>query len=149
MGRVDDFKREFEERAKEIEGIEKVEWFGSIADKFQQGESDLDLIIWGDVAAKDKEKVSDTIKKLNYKHDLGLETAPYQHPTPFFVDNPAKRVAYDVLVPKGALAAFGGVRRIWKHHAPTYGQIWKLEERIQKDAPGLFKVIRRLYHELL
>lgn len=149
MGKVDDFKKEFEERAREIEGVNKVEWMGSIADSFRQGRSDLDLIIWGDVAAKDKEKISDMIKELNYKHSLGLETAPYQHPTPFFVDNPAKRVAYDVLVPKGGLVAFTGIRKIWKHHAPTYGQVWGLEGKVERRAPRLFRFVRRVYHEIL
>lgn len=149
MASVESFKEEFEKRAKAIKGVEKIEWFGSIADKFELGKSDLDLVIWGDVSAKDKEEISDTIKELNDKHNLGLETAPYQHPTPFFVDNPAKRLAYDLLVPKGGLAAFKGIRGIWKRHAPTYSQVWHLEEKVQKKSPTLAKIIRGVYYELL
>lgn len=149
MRSVDSFKEEFEKSVKGIKGVEKIEWIGSIANKFEVGKSDLDLIIWGDVSAKDKEKISDTIKELNDKHNLGLETAPYQHPTPFFVDNPAKRLAYDLLVPKGGLAAFEGIRGIWKRHAPTYGQVWDLEKKAQEKSPTLAKIIRRIYHEIL
>lgn len=150
MGRVDDFKRELEERVAKIEGVDKVEWFGSIADTtFRQGKSDLDLIIWGKVAAKDKEMVSDIIKELNYKHELGLETAPYQHPTPFFVDNPAKELLYDVLVPKGLLAHFKGVRQIWRHHAPSYGQVWELQDGAQRRVPTLYRAVKRIFHELI
>jgi len=144
VGKVNEFKREFGERAGAIEGVEEIEWLGSMADTFVQGTSDLDLVIRGSVSAKGKEKVSSIIKELNYKYALGLETAPYQHPTPFYVDNPAKEVGYDLLVSKGGLAIFEGIRKIWKHHAPTYGQVWELEERTRKMAPGLLGVVRRL-----
>lgn len=149
MPSAESFKAEFEKRVREIKGVEKVEWFGSIADTFKVGKSDLDLIIWGDVSARDKERISHIIKDLNYKHNLGLETAPYQHPTPFFVDNAPKRLIYDLLVPKGGLANFEAFRRMWKHHAPTYGQVWRLEDRAEERAPIVTKVIRRILHELL
>lgn len=149
MPGVESFKEELERRVKPIKGVERIEWFGSIADEFRVGSSDLDLIIWGDISAGDKEKISAIIRELNYKHNLGLEKAPYQHPTPFFIDSAAKRLLYDLLVPKGGLKAFEGVSRIWKHHAPTYGQVWALEEKAGEKVPTLAKAVRRLYHELL
>jgi len=86
LGDIEGFKREFEARAIAFPGVTKVLFFGSIAEhKFVQGKSDVDVAIYGRVALEDKKKIREILKELNYKYGMGLERAPFLHPTPFFV----------------------------------------------------------------
>ncbi len=53
------------------------------------GSSDLDVFVYGyKIPTQSKKEIISLVRQLSTKYELGLERAPWQHPTPFFIDNP-------------------------------------------------------------
>ena len=118
------FIKEYSETVGGLPGVTKVEFTGSIANgSFRPGESDIDVFVHGDRLAKETRKEAIfLVRKLSSKHQLGLERAPCQHETPFFIDGFIRRRLYVML--KGR--SFLWFRKIFKMLAPSYGLVWKL-----------------------
>ena len=110
----------------QLTDVHKVEFIGSAANgNFVSGRSDLDVFVHGHRIPKEsKRQAVALVRELNKKYKLGLERAPCQHPTPFFIDGHIKRILYRLL--KGRYQ-FVWLRRIVKGIAPSYDLVWKLK----------------------
>ena len=122
--RANKFMKEYRETVSALPGVTKVEFIGSIANgRFRPGESDIDIFVHCDRLAKEtRKKAMLLVRELNSKYELGLERAPCQHETPFFIDGFIRRRLYVML--KGR--SFLWFRRMVKMAAPPYGLVWKL-----------------------
>jgi len=67
---------------------------------------------------------------LNEKYDLKLEKVRCCHPTPFFLDSPLRRQLFREMV-SGHKALIELGREWCKESAPTYGEIWAMEDSIK------------------
>jgi predicted nucleotidyltransferase len=127
------FKVAFRKAVSVIPGVERVEYFGSIeTSRFRPGMSDVDIIIHGHVSPRDKVRIWELLKELNTTYRLGLETAPFLHPTPFYIDSKAKEVMFRALFNGHAIVAFGPYRALGKRFAPSYGAVWRGEAKLDK-----------------
>lgn len=134
------FRADFRGQVLRVPGVKAVHFFGSAAGTeptlrgfgessgrvFRPGKSDLDVVVEGKVSDSDKERIDKLIEDLNYKHSLGLETAGYMHPTPFYVENWLDRTAFREAF-DGHLhlvQLFSRLRERVKAKAPTYGDYW-------------------------
>jgi len=126
---------EFESRVLDIEGVERVEFFGSIlTGDFVQGKSDIDVAVFGEVPPEEKHRIRLLVRELSRKYNMKLEKAPFLHPTPFFVP-PEKellfREMFDGHLHLVRLAE--PIRRLIKKYPPlTYNDYWRLEQRFAK-----------------
>lgn len=151
--RIRQFRREFEARAMTFPGVEAVEFFGSITEpeRFRHGSSDIDVAIYGEVPRDAKHDLRLLVRNLNAKYDLGLEEAPFLHPTPFFVEPGQERlfsvtgnghitIKFD---PAGRFltAASSHYRSLFKDiELITYAEFWRIEERYLSRLPGYDRV---------
>jgi len=128
---LDKFMREFKERVENLPNVEKVEFFGSITTPaWIRGKSDVDVIVYGDnIPAKVKREIILILRELNEKYDLKLEKVRCCHPTPFFLDSPLRRQLFREMV-SGHKALIELGREWCKESAPTYGEIWAMEDSI-------------------
>jgi len=110
----------------QLPGVHKVEFIGSAANgKFVSGKSDIDVFVHGHrIPRESRRRAIALVRELNKKYKLGLEKAPCQHSTPFFIDSHIKRMLYRLL--KGRYQ-FVWLRRIVKRIAPSYDLVWKLK----------------------
>ena len=126
MTNLEGFRQEFSQSVEALPGVSWVEFIGSVATgNFVPGSSDLDVFVHGQkIPRQSKKQALALLKELNNKYGLSLERAPYQHPTPFFIDSPLRRMLYGLL--KGRMEA-RWLRAVVKRIAPSYGLIWRLE----------------------
>jgi len=131
MGDIAGFKTEFQNELLKIPGVQRVDFFGSIAKTtFKQGRSDLDVVVYGQVSPRNKVKIAKLIRDLNYKYRMGLETAPMLHPTPFYVRDRFLEFAFRESFNGHLHLAhyFGPERERLKREGPTYGEYWAGED---------------------
>ena len=123
---IQKFCNAYRQAAERLTGVHKVEFIGSAAScKFVPGKSDIDVFVHGHrVPRESRRRAIALVRELNAKYQLGLERAPCQHPTPFFIDGHIKRILYRLL--KGRYQ-FVWLRRIVKRIAPSYDLVWKLK----------------------
>lgn len=128
MARVEAFRQEFCQRVEELSEVRRVEFIGSAASGgYVPGSSDLDVFVHGRrIPRQSKMQIIALLKELNTKYHLGLERAPCQHPTPFFIDSHLSNALYRLL--KGRMEA-RLLRSTMKRVAPSYGFVWRLHER--------------------
>lgn len=128
LAKLDTFKQEFCQRVEQIPGINWVEFIGSAASgNYVPGRSDLDVFVHGHkIPKQSKVQIIALLKELNTKHEMGLEGAPCQHPTPFFIDTRLSKALYHLL--KGRMEA-RLLRATVKKVSPSYGFVWRLHER--------------------
>ena len=126
--KLEAFKREFCERVEALPGVSRVEFIGSIATGYYiPGSSDLDVFVHGrKIPTLSKKRAVALVKELNKKYELGLERAPCQHPTPFFIDSPFREKVYRLLKGRMELRL---LRATIKRIAPSYGLVWRIQER--------------------
>lgn len=150
MGDVLGFKTAFQEAASKFSGVKQVEYFGSLeATTFRQGKSDADIIIYGKVAPEDKIKIWAMLKQLNEKYRLGLETAPFLHPSPFYIDTRAKQFLFRTLFNGHAIIVFTPYREFGKAIFPTYGQIWRGERTLDNILGGLSESAKKVFFSFM
>lgn len=128
MTKLECFKLEFCQRVEELPRVSRVEFIGSVANgNYVPGNSDLDVFVHGHkIPKQSKKQIIALLKELNTKYELGLEQAPCQHPTPFFIDSRLSKALYRLL--KGHMEA-RLLRATVKRVAPSYGFVWRLHER--------------------
>ena len=128
MSDTNGFIREFRERVEELPSVRQVEFIGSIATgNFVAGSSDLDVFVHGNrIPRQTKKQIRALVRELNDKYEMGLERAPCQHPTPFFIDTRITRALYRLLKDRMELRWF---RSMNKKIAPSYGFVWRLQLR--------------------
>ncbi|RLC73320.1 MAG: hypothetical protein DRI26_01135 [Chloroflexi bacterium] len=141
MGDIAGFKAEFEREVLKIPGVRRVEFFGSIAKTtFIQGKSDLDVIVIGEVSPENKCRIAKLLEEVSKKYNLGLESAPYMHPTPFFVRGDKELRVFRELF-DGHLhlvRVFEPLREELKARAPTYRDYWEgkpVREELRRITP--------------
>jgi len=128
MGDIAGFKTEFENQVLKIPRVKRVCFFGSIAETtFRQGRSDLDVVVVGEVTAENKCRIARLVEELSTKYNLGLETAPYMHPTPFFVRGDKELRLFRELFNGHfhLVRVFDPLREELKAKAPTYRDYWE------------------------
>lgn len=128
MTNLEAFVHEYCRSIERLPGVTSVELIGSIArGDYVQGSSDLDIFVHGQkIPRQSKKQAIALVRQLNTKYGLGLERAPCQHPTPFFIDTPIRRTLYGLL--KGRME-LRWLRAAVKRIAPSYGFIWRLQQR--------------------
>lgn len=128
MAKLEAFKQEFRQIIEALPGVSRVEFIGSIArGDYTPGSSDLDVFVHGDrIPTQSKKQAIALVRELNMKYDLGLERAPCQHPTPFFIDTRFRRALYRLFKGRMELSC---LRATVKRIAPSYGFIWRLQQR--------------------
>lgn len=146
MGDPLGFKTAFREAVLKLPGVDRVEYFGSIeTTQFKQGESDVDIIIYGKVSPEDKIRIWELLKELNTRYRLGLETAPLLHPTPFYIDTKPKEILFRTLMNGHAIIAFTPYQKLGKAVMPTYGQVWRGEKTLDDILGGLKDPIKKAF----
>lgn len=128
MTNIEAFKEEFCQRVEELPEVNRVEFIGSVAgNNYVPGSSDIDVFVHGHkIPRQSKKQIIALVWELNTKYELGLEQAPCQHPTPFFIDGGLARLLYRLL--KGRMEA-RLLRAMVKKVAPSYGFVWRLRQR--------------------
>ncbi|MDO9354576.1 MAG: nucleotidyltransferase domain-containing protein [Solirubrobacteraceae bacterium] len=120
--------KEFNEQARKLEGINKIEFFGSIIDpnRFRSGKSDVDLIIYGQPPEPTKLKIRQLLMRLSDKYGLQIEKADYLHPVPVYIQNTVAERTFDLLVRKGIIFPYIQEWRMAEKAAPslTVGERW-------------------------
>lgn len=131
MTELEAFKQEFCQRVEALPRVNRVEFIGSVANgTYVPGSSDLDVFVHGrKMPRQSKKQIMVLVKELNTKYELGLERAPCQHPTPFFIDGHLQKWLYRLL--KDRMEA-RWLRSTVKKVAPSYGFMWRLHERTYK-----------------
>ncbi|GEM_PF-4923068 len=135
--RIKMFVEEFEEEVEGLPKVKEVEFLGSITrgafdsgknlEGYRFGESDIDVVIHGDnISSEVKRKIGDTFKNLVRKYNLGVEKAPFQHPSPIFIDSLLRRILYNVF--KSGYINVEGLRQWLKHTAPPHEIVWEIEK---------------------
>jgi predicted nucleotidyltransferase len=124
------FINELREEYLKFEGVENIEFFGSFTTKkWRHGKSDIDIIVYGqNLSDNTKYKMSQLLRKLNYKYNLNLENVQCAHPTPFFLDSPQRITIFQQTM-KGHSIFIEIGREFIKNNALTYSQIWDLEDK--------------------
>lgn len=128
MTKLEAFKEEFRQCVEALPGINRVEFIGSIArGDYIPGSSDLDAFVHGQkIPRQSKKQAIALLRELSMKHELGLERAPYQHPTPFFIDTRLRKELYRSF--KGRMELHW-LRAVVKKVAPSYGFVWRLQQK--------------------
>jgi predicted nucleotidyltransferase len=123
------FCKEYSQAVSQLPGVTGVTFIGSIANgTFIPGRSDLDIFVFGNRLPHDtKRRARALIIELNVKYKLGLEEAPCQHPTPFFIDSSLSREVYRLLVGRHE---FKPLRSLAKRVAPPHHVVWRVQERV-------------------
>ena len=123
------FMNKFCEKCERLHGVQSVEFFGSFeTDKWRHGESDIDIIIYGqNVPGDAKYKISKLLRDLNYEYDLRLDNVHCAHPTPFFLDSPQRIKLFERTM-RGHSRLMELGREYMKRNALTYKQIWAIED---------------------
>lgn len=124
---IEAFCQEYLQRVESLPGVTHIEFIGSITNgNFVPGRSDLDVFVHGHRIPKEgKRQAVALVRELNAKYALGLERAPCQHPTPFFIDSPLRRTLYNLL--KGRME-LRWLRTTVKRVAPSYSFVWRLQQ---------------------
>jgi len=122
MENIQAFREEYRRAVSQLPGVTGVEFIGSVVNgNFNPGNSDLDVFVHRNrIPRASKRKARKLVRELSSKYGLGLDTAPYQHPTPFFIDGPIRKALYHLL--KGRHDA-PWLRAAVKKIAPSYGLI--------------------------
>ena len=128
MAKPEAFKQEFRRSVEALPGVSRVEFTGSIArDDYIPGGSDLNVFVHGHkIPRRSKKQAIALLRELSIKHELRLERAPYQHPTPFFIDSPLRRMLYNLLRGRMELR---WLRARVKQIAPSHGSVWRRQQR--------------------
>lgn len=128
MTRLEAFKQEFRQSVEALPGVSQVEFIGSIArGDYVPGSSDLDVFVHGHkIPRQSKKQAIALVRGVSIKHELGLERAPCQHPTPFFIDTLFKRALYRSF--KGRMELHW-LRTVVKKVTPSYDFMWRLQQR--------------------
>lgn len=128
MTNVEGFAWEFRQRVEALPGVSQVEFIGSIVTgNFVPGKSDLDVFVHGyKIPRQSKKQAIVLVRELSKKYELGLERAPCQHPTPFFIDSRLRKALYSLLKDRMELR---WLRALNKKVAPSYGFVWRLQQR--------------------
>jgi len=128
VAKLEAFRQEFCHRIEGLPGVSRVEFIGSAANgNYVPGSSDLDIFVHGHkIPRQSKKQIIALLKELNTKYELGLERAPCQHPTPFFIDVGLARLLYRLLKRRMEARL---LRATVKRVAPSYGLVWRLHER--------------------
>lgn len=98
--RIDAFKVQYEKEVCGLPNVESVEFLGSCLEswRWRAGKSDPDIIVYGNgILPSTKIEATLLIQRLNSELSLGLDNVSLMHPTPFFIDSPARRVARQVI----------------------------------------------------
>lgn len=128
MTKLEAFKQEFRQIVEALPGVSRVEFTGSIAtSNYIPGSSDLDVFVHGHkIPTQSKKQAIDFVRELNTKYELGLEGAPCQHPTPFFIDTRLRKELYRSF--KGRMELHW-LRAVVKKVATSYGFMWRLQQK--------------------
>ena len=128
MTNLQAFVQEYCRSIEQLPGVTWVEFIGSIArGDYVPGSSDLDIFVHGQkIPRQSKKQALALLRELNNKYGLSLERAPYQHPTPFFIDSPLQRMLYRLF--KGRMELHW-LRAVVKKVAPSYGFMWRLQQK--------------------
>jgi predicted nucleotidyltransferase len=127
------FKLLFEEKMLSQPGVEKISYLGSTEREFDwvPGESDLDILVYGSAIPGDVKRYGILlIRDLNFELNLRLEDVPLEHPTPAYIDSPA-RTMLTLFAP--ALRGFTEpIRQLFKKYPPplTHREFWELVENL-------------------
>lgn len=126
--KLEAFKQEFRHRVEALPGISSVEFIGSMArGDYVPGTSDLDVFVHGHkIPRQSKKQAIALVRGLSMKHELGLERASYQYPTPFFIDTRLRKELYRSF--KGRMELHW-LRTVVKKAAPSYHFMWRLQQR--------------------
>ncbi len=128
MTKLEVFKQEFRQIVEALPGVSRGEFTGSIAaSNYIPGSSDLDVFVHGHkIPRQSKKQAIDFVRELNTKYELGLEGAPCQHLTPFFIDTRLRSELYRLSKGRMELHWLGAVV---KKVAPSYGFMWRLQQK--------------------
>lgn len=129
---IDGFMKEFKEEITKMPHVKRVEFFGSIRTaNWELGKSDVDVIVYGDIiSANIKREIVLKLRELNTKYELRLEMVRCCHPTPFFLDSSQLIAAFkDMMNGHSHIVELG--RQFLKQNAPTYGEIWAMEDSMK------------------
>lgn len=122
------FMNEFKDQARRLEGVNKIEFFGSIIDpnRFRPGKSDVDLIIYGQPSDPTKQKIRQLLSRLSDKYGIQIEKSPYLHPVPFYIQNIVGDRTFDIIIRKGNMPSFLQEWRKAEKAGPslTVGERW-------------------------
>ncbi|OPY38188.1 MAG: hypothetical protein A4E35_00610 [Methanoregula sp. PtaU1.Bin051] len=129
---VELFMRDFKREVENLPHIERVDFFGSIlSSNWKIGKSDVDVIVCGnDIPPTRKREIVLIFRDLNRKYGLQLETVRCCHPTPFFLDSPQRIQMFQEMI-KGHSHILEFGRRWLKQNAPTYKEIWAMEDSLK------------------
>jgi len=141
--KIDAFKKEYTRKMMSDPNITDVRFFGSAHEtwRWRQGHSNVDIIIEGDHIPRDvKLKGLKLVGTLNYKYHLGLETTPFYHPTPFYIDSLvvdpvsdiAPRLKFITMPLRAVMKAIGKAGKWPVTHGDVWDNIDKLP-RIMQD----------------
>lgn len=128
LTKLEAIKQEFRHSVEALPGVSRVKFIGSMArSDYTPGSSDLDMFVHGqNIPRQSKKQAIALVRQLNTKYDLGLERAPCQHPTPFFIDTRFRRALYRLF--KGRME-LRWLRAAVKRIAPSHSFIWRLQQR--------------------
>jgi predicted nucleotidyltransferase len=128
---VELFMKEFKREVENIQQVEKVEFFGSVLTaKWNIGKSDVDVKVYGNnIPANVKREIGLVFRDLNKKYGLQLENVRCCHPTPFFLDSPQRVQMFQEMM-KGHSHIIEIGRPWLKQNAPTYKEIWAMEDSL-------------------
>jgi len=134
---LNDFMNEFKEKVEKYSSVDNVEFFGSIkTSDWKVGKSDIDIKVFGNnIPGKTKRKIRQLLRVLNKKYNLKLGKARCCHPTPFFLDSPQRRQGFNQMM-KGHSPVVQIARQVLKENAPTYEEVWQMEENVKKSEEG-------------
>jgi len=141
VGDIAGFKTKFKDQVLKIPGVKRVEFFGSIVETtFRQGKSDLDVVVVGEVTPENKCRIAELVEEVSRKYNLGLETAPYMHPTPFFVRGDRELRLFRELFNGHfhLVRIFDPLREELKAKAPSYRDYWEgkpVRRQLRKITP--------------
>jgi hypothetical protein len=113
--------------------VEEVRYLGSTEREFDwvPGESDLDMLVYGSAIPGEVERYGVLlIRDLNFELNLKLEDVPLKHPTPAYIDSPA-RTMLTLFAP--SLRGFTKpIRQLFKKYPPllTHRQFWEVVENL-------------------
>lgn len=122
------FMNDFKDQARKLEGIERIEFFGSITDpnRFRPGKSDVDLIIYGHPSDQTKIEIRQLLSRLSDKYGIHVQESPYLHPVPFYIQNIYGDRVFDIIIRKGYMPSFLQEWRKAEKAGPslTVGERW-------------------------
>ena len=121
------FIREFTTTCESLPGVHSIEFYGSFpTPNWKHGDSDIDIAVHGDnIPGSTKYEITQLLRTLNDKYDLGLGLVRCAHPTPFFIDSPIRKKIFDEAM-KGHSHIIEIGRTYLKKNAPTYAEVWAI-----------------------